>query len=241
VAPLVDSPGTHLAWRLPTCAKPGWRLFGAIVFCALATVVTVACASLAIARHVGGEADWWLDFSVLPLVAVTTWAGILVARQWTISKAVGPTMVEIDELPLVPGASAELMVIQSGRLEMDWLEAVLECVEQASYQQGTDVRTESAVVWRDIALRCERFRIDYDAPFSRKCVLTVPRNAMHSFVSSSNEVRWRIVIRGEPASWPVFEREFPLVVYPPNGAAVDRKAVESSKSRETPAPEAALP
>jgi hypothetical protein len=27
-------------------------------------------------------------------------------------------------------------------------------------------------------------------------------------------VRWKLVVRGQAASWPVFERDFPLVVYP---------------------------
>jgi hypothetical protein len=211
---LTNSPGTHLAFRLPVAAVASWRLFGAILFCALAAVVTIVCAWIAIAHHMRGDADWWLDLFVLPLAGVTAWAATMVARQWAISSAVGPTMVEIADHPLAPGCSSEVLVLQSGRLDMDWLEVCVECVEQASYQQGTDVRTETATVWREVLLRCERFHVDYDVPFQRKCLVTIPRQAMHSFASGSNEIRWTLVVRGAPVAWPEFERRFPLVVYP---------------------------
>jgi hypothetical protein len=170
---------------------------------------------LAVAGHVRGEADWLLDLSILPLAGVTAWAVSLVAKQWTVSNAVGPTMIEIADHPLFPGETCELMVLQSGRLAINWLEVSLICTEQASYQQGTDIRTESATVWRERVLRCERFRVDDDQPFQRKCLMTIPAGAMHSLSCPSNEIRWSIVVRGESDAWPIFERAFPIVVYPP--------------------------
>lgn len=211
---LTNSPGTHLAFRLPMSSESSWRLFIAMLFCVLSAAVTVVCGSLAVAGHLRGAPDWLLDLSILPLAGVTAWAVSLVARQWTISNAVGPTMVEIADHPLLPGETYELMVLQSGRLSVTWLEASLVCVEQASYQQGTDVRTETATVWRQRVLRCERFRVEDERPFQRKCLLTIPGGAMHSLACASNEIRWSIVVRGEAEGWPVFERAFPIVVYP---------------------------
>lgn len=222
---LTNSPGTHLAYRLPMSSESSWRLFGAVLFCVLSAGVTAACIWLAIAAHVRADADWLLDLSILPLGGVTAWSAVLVARQWTVSNAVGPTMVEIADHPLFPGETCELMVLQSGRLAVNWLEATLFCTEQASYQQGTDIRSESAVVWRERVLRCERFRIDDDQPFQRKCLFTVPGSAMHSLCCPSNEIRWSIVVRGEAEGWPIFERSFPIVVYPPRTPAlVERRA-----------------
>jgi hypothetical protein len=212
---LTNSPGTHLAYRLPMSSESSWRLFSAMVFCVLAAGVAVVCAWLAVAGHVRGEADWLLDLSILPLAGVTAWAVSLVAKQWTVSNAVGPTMIEIADHPLFPGETCELMVLQSGRLAINWLEVSLICTEQASYQQGTDIRTESATVWRERVLRCERFRVDDDQPFQRKCLMTIPAGAMHSLSCPSNEIRWSIVVRGESDAWPIFERAFPIVVYPP--------------------------
>jgi hypothetical protein len=212
---LTNSPGTHLAYRLPMSSESSWRLLGAVSFCVLSAAVTVVCGFLAVAAHVRADADWLLDLSILPLLGVTGWAASLVARQWKISNAVGPTMVEIADHPLFPGETCELLVLQSGRLAVHWLEVSLLCTEQASYQQGTDVRSESATVWRERVLRCERFRIDDDQPFQRKCLMTIPSGAMHSIGCASNEVRWSIVVRGEAEGWPMFERSFPVVVYPP--------------------------
>ncbi|HMC11219.1 MAG TPA: hypothetical protein VKH44_08005, partial [Pirellulaceae bacterium] len=41
-----------------------------------------------------------------------------------------------------------------------------------------------------------------------------PPTAMHSFQSPHNLVRWKLVVRGEAETWPLFERGFPIVVYP---------------------------
>ncbi len=232
---MTNSPGTHLAYRLPMSSESSWRLFGAMMFCVLSAGVAVVCGWLAVAAHVRGRPDWLLDLSILPLAGVTAWAVSLVARQWTISNAVGPTMVEIADHPLFPGETYELMVLQSGRLDVLWLDASLVCVEQASYQQGTDVRTETAAVWRERVLRCEQFRVDDGRPFQRKCLVGIPVGAMHSLSGPSNEIRWSIVVRGEAEGWPAFERSFPIVVYPAEAqtmvkrhAAGDRGATKTS-------------
>jgi len=48
--------------------------------------------------------------------------------------------------------------------------------------------------------------------------LRLPRGAMHSFLAEHNQVRWKLVVRGDIAGWPTFEREFPIVVQPSKGA-----------------------
>ncbi|MEX2188183.1 MAG: DUF3592 domain-containing protein [Pirellulales bacterium] len=227
---MTNSPGTHLAYRLPMSSESSWRLLGAMLFCVLSAGVAVACGWLAVAAHMQGDPDWLLDLSILPLAGVTVWAVSLVAQQWTISNAVGPTMVEIADHPLFPGETYELMVLQSGRLAVVWLEVSLVCVEQASYQQGTDVRTETAMVWRERVLRCERFRIDDGRPFQRKCLLGIPAGAMHSLCGPSNEIRWSIVVRGEAETWPAFERSFPIVVYPVEAQPLVRRSAANVRA-----------
>ena len=41
--------------------------------------------------------------------------------------------------------------------------------------------------------------------------------AMHSFKSTHNEVRWKLIVKGDVRGWPNYEREFPLLVYPADG------------------------
>jgi hypothetical protein len=73
-------------------------------------------------------------------------------------------------------------------------------------------------------LRCERFRVEDGRSFQRKCLLSVPAGAMHSLACPSNEIRWSIVVRGEAEGWPVFERSFPIVVYPRQSQTLVRRA-----------------
>jgi hypothetical protein len=125
-----------------------------------------------------------------------------------------------------------MILLQSGRLSVLWLEASLVCTEQASYQQGTDVRAETTTVWRERVLRCERFRIENEQPFQRKCLLTIPTGAMHSLACPSNEIRWSVVVCGEADGWPAFERWFPIVVYPPRTESLVRRRTATAGTAE---------
>ena len=42
---------------------------------------------------------------------------------------------------------------------------------------------------------------------------------MHSFHSAHNSLNWKLVVRGEVAHWPPFERGFPIVAMSPYGLA----------------------
>ena len=52
------------------------------------------------------------------------------------------------------------------------------------------------------------------ARFEAREAFTIPADAMHSFASEHNAVRWSIAVHGQPAGWPGFVRTFPLVVFP---------------------------
>ena len=102
----------------------------------------------------------------------------------------------------------------------------LELVEQATFRQGTDARTESLVVWRRQFDAWSDVALLPGARFEVRSTITIPSDAMHSFASEHNAVRWRLVVHGVPARWPAFLRVFPLAVYP--GLAAN--------PRETPRP-----
>jgi hypothetical protein len=63
--------------------------------------------------------------------------------------------------------------------------------------------------------------------------LTVPAGSMHSFRSPHNSVDWALLVRGKVARWPLFERRFPVYVYPidvpntPHSAAQVRAGQEA--------------
>ena len=62
--------------------------------------------------------------------------------------------------------------------------------------------------------RQEAFEIVPSEPFQHECPLDVPADGMHSFLSAHNAVIWKLVVRATSQKWPMFERVFPLVVYP---------------------------
>ena len=126
----------------------------------------------------------------------------------------GPTSVEVSNQPFYPGCVYDVFVTQAGRLSVHSLQLVLVCEEEAIYRQGTDVRTELRRVHQQQVFRTEGFEIVPPAPFERLCRLEVPDNAMHSFKSSHNAIRWKLVVQGDVSRWPPFERDFPVVVYP---------------------------
>ena len=90
----------------------------------------------------------------------------------------------------------------------------LVCDEIATYRQGTDTRTEQARIFSRPLLHREHVELSPQSAFEEQCDIEVPTNCMHSFKADHNEVRWRLVVRGELAGWPPFERAFPVVVVP---------------------------
>jgi hypothetical protein len=212
---LTNSPGTRLAYRLPVDVMSSWRLAGTALFSLITNGTTILFGTLAVNRHLDGRPDWLLDVFVLMLVAASAYALVLLMRQLRTTGGMGPTLVEVSDHPLRPGQQYEVLVSQAGRLTLDWLDAQLVCQEEASYQQGTDVRTERQTVFQQQVFRCENVQIEPGQPLERQCRLHIPHGVMHSFKADYNEVRWDIVVRAEAAGWPRLERAFPVVVHPP--------------------------
>jgi hypothetical protein len=145
----------------------------------------------------------------------------------------------VSDLPLAPGREYQAVVAQHGQVAVRSLELSLVCEEEATFTQGTDVRREIREVYRQLLWQREGFRLAPGQPFLEHCLFRVPQTAMHSFQSPHNAVRWKLVVRGESAAWPLFERDFPLVVYP--GEATMQLEVTSQAARAVLQPPVALP
>jgi hypothetical protein len=131
-----------------------------------------------------------------------------------ITTGVGPTLVEISAHPLEPGGEYELFLSQAGRLTLKAFRVLLVCEEQATYQQGTNSRTETCPVFQEEVFAREDFEIEHGTPLEVRVWLRVPPGAMHSFKSTHNEVRWKLIVKADVRGWPNYQREFPLLVYP---------------------------
>lgn len=222
-ADMTNSPGTRLKFRLPISTSATWALVAIGFFC-LAWNGFVLVASYFVTGGLFGPGKIeWIPFLILiPFMLV----GILLVgffiRQLLITTGVGQTFVEISDHPLFPGERYDLLVSQAGRLQINSLVVLLVCEESATYRQGTDTRTETRRVFEQELFRRENFEIHRGLPLEERFQMEIPAGMMHSFKSDHNEVDWKVVVKGDVARWPDYERSFPVVVYPGQSGAVGR-------------------
>jgi len=213
-AHITNSPGTTLAFRLPADVSPAWALLATLVACLFWNGVVSGLAVSAVRSHLEGRPDWFLTCFVIPFLIVGIGLIVFFLRQLVVATGIGPTLVEISDHPIQPGKTYRLFLSQAGRLRLNSLELLLVCDEEATYRQGTDTRVESRRVYQQQIFRRERFEVRRGVPFEAECELVVPPGVMHSFKSEHNEISWKLMVRIDAAGWPVYERCFPVIVYP---------------------------
>jgi hypothetical protein len=206
-----------LAYRLPrtgTAVAASWALaLGGLIWNALACVFI----TLLVHGYLQDRFDWSLLLITVAYTAVGVWLAKVCVGQLIRATQVGRSLVEISAHPLRPGKTCQLYVAQYGRSRLRYLKVLLVSDEKATYQQGTNTRTEYCRVYSQ-EIMCQRhFEIRHGSPFESQVELAVPATAMHSFRSSHNEVIWKVVVLGRARGWPRFERTFPLVIYPGPG------------------------
>ena len=213
-ADIINSPGTRLRFRLPIATSPGWVLFGTLVACLAWNGIVAVLVAIAVRGHFSGHPDWFLTLFVVPFAVVGIFLIAVFSRQLLATTGIGPTQVELSSHPLQPGGSCELFLSQSGRLQVDSIEVLLVCEEEATYRQGTNTRTETRQVQRHQIFRHEGFEVHRGQPFETECELQVPAGAMHSFKASHNRITWKVVVNGDIVGWPRYTRSFPVIVRP---------------------------
>lgn len=208
-----NSPGTTLQYRVPPLPQPeSWLLWGLAV---LWNVATAWFVSRAVLDYLEGDNDDYVYSPLLlPFVGAGAYLAYLAGKRWLSSFGTAPTIVEISDHPLYPGGRYELFVSQPGRRRYRCFRVLLACDEHATFRQGTNSRTYDHRVAEAELFRREKFSSDPARPPAERIELPVPAGAMHSFQSTHNSVRWKIVVRGEPYGWPDFEREFVVTVFP---------------------------
>ena len=214
IAMVVDSPGIHLAHRLPIDASPNLLLFGMTLMGIGWNLLVAMFVYQVVEQHRRAEPDWLLTWLMVPLVLAGVWTLAALAREIWMSTGIGSTRVEISAHPLRPDRSYRIFISQTGRVSVRWLKVLMVCEERATYSQGTDTRTEVVCVYRHLLHRARKFEIQSDQPFAAENDYRVPIGAMHSFRSPHNSVDWTVLVRGKVARWPIFERRFPVYVYP---------------------------
>lgn len=211
---LTNSPGTTLRFRLPGRSHPAWMLgflFGATLVVGTAAAIFSWMAGELI---LAGEPDWFLTLFCLPWIAVGAILAFQFARRAWFQLEVGPTIVEISDHPLVLGERYRVLVAQAGRRTIQSLRLLLVCQERATFQQGTNTRTEKRRVYQQEVLSRQLLASRPGEAATVEGELELPEAAMHSFRAEHNEISWSLVVAGEAEGWPPFQREYPLVIYP---------------------------
>jgi hypothetical protein len=210
---VTDSPGTTLAFRLPT-AEPGWNLLGLFLLGIVWNSIVAIFVWMAIEGYRRGSPDWFLALMVAPFTVAGAGLVVLFIRQLLMAGKVGPTIVEISEHPLHPGGKYELFIDQSGKHGVERFRVMLVCEEEATYRQGTDARTATRRVYEH-EIYCREALAGQPGPgLQMRADLEIPSCAMHSFRSEHNKVCWKLIVSGELARLGEFERSFLLHVYP---------------------------
>lgn len=220
---LVNSPGTVLRYRLPIESPDNWTLMGLGLFAFIWNAVLVVLAINAGFDLAWGRIDWLLLALIVPFLVVGVLGVAHFMRGLFLATAVGTTQVEVSDHPLLPGSRYEVLLAQGGAGVLRDLELTLELEEQATFRQGTDARTEKLVVWSSPVATRQDVQLDPGSRYELHASFTIPADAMHSFTSEHNAVRWRLAVRGTPTRWPTFVRVFPVVVYPSGGLSTQRE------------------
>jgi hypothetical protein len=210
-----DSPGVRLSFRLPENRPETRQLVLASLFVLAWDALAVLITGFALGGLLRGKADWFLSLVAVPFFL---YVGFRVSRWFFLefrrATGIGPTTIEIDELPLIGGNEYHLSLVQYGKLAMKKLSITLVCEEVATYHFGTDTRTERHEVYRQSVLEQGRCRIDWGRPLELTCNFMLPKQLMHSFQSPHNSITWKFTVEGEASRWPLYCRSFPVVVYP---------------------------
>ena len=183
----------------------------AVVFVMLATIVSLS----AIQTYRRGDPDWFAIGLTLPMGLAASWTVYHFYRQLLKLTGIGPTELEVSDYPLKPGGEYTIALTQPGRSHLRLLDVLLVCLEEATFDQGTDIRTEKTIVYEQRLLRKRDITLTPESPFEVELKLSLPAGAMHSFKSENNRVQWKIVVHSQAIGWPKLERSFPVSVHPP--------------------------
>lgn len=237
--------GKELAFRLVPSPRNLWGLVtstaASVILVAVVTILILIISNefQDIASEFYGEIEsrisgkspeeipdrpWFAAALLVPIGAAAIWSVFQFFRQLLKLTGIGRTSIELSSYPLRPGQTYEVFLSQTARVRLKLLDVALICIEEATFNQGTDVRTESAIVYQHRLLRQRGVETAPGAPFKARFELVVPENAMHSFKSSNNRVQWKIVVTAQAKSWPRLNRNFAVSVHPPSQIELERTA-----------------
>lgn len=146
--PLMDSPGVKLAYRLAAQRGERTPLILSTLFATTWNAMVAAYFAVTLQQFLSGGQVLFMAVLLVAFLVVS-----VISTRWFFHLflqrlGIGPTAIEIDILPLLPGGDYRLYLCQYGRVDFQRLDLCLVAYEEATYEQGTDVRTESRETMR---------------------------------------------------------------------------------------------
>ena len=233
----LPQPGKVLPFRIVATPRNVWGLFSA----AISSAITVSISSILVLifatpwmteSYLGSQINelsesitppelvgipsqpWLAGALFLVFLAAACWSIYHFFRQLIKLTGVGLTSVELSNYPLKPGGSCKMFLSQTGRVRLQVLEVELICEEQVTYNQGTDIRTETAIVFSNRLMRQRGISLRIGKAFETELEFELPAAAMHSFKSNNNRIQWKIIVTAKAKKWPSLTRTFRILVFP---------------------------
>ncbi|MDR2761997.1 MAG: hypothetical protein LBB88_05300 [Planctomycetaceae bacterium] len=210
-----ESPGTHLAYRLPLGNQPIFPLVGLSLF----TIAWVIVAVVIMTHSVMNPASELYDV-IGGMILRSLFLGVgfflffVVIRKYILTFGAGLMLLEISDHPIYSGRRYRLLLVVRGVLQFHDLSVAVICEEVARFTQGTDTATNRRNVFKQVIFRKTDFDISANLPLSEEFFLQLPISAMHSFRQENNEICWKINITARIAGWQEVQRSCPIVVRP---------------------------
>jgi hypothetical protein len=210
-----ESPGTHLAFRLPIGNQPIFPLVGMTLFTLAWFIVSFGIMFHSFIYPEENRSD-----QVIGIVFRGLFCGVgiillvSVMHRLFLAFRLGLTLLEISDHPLYPGRRYRVLLQQSGVLRFDHFSVDLICEEIARFRQGTDTVTNRKDVFRQTMFSRNDFETTHDLPLHQEFFFQLPIDAMHSFRHENNEIFWKIDLYAKIVGEPEICRECPIVVRP---------------------------
>ncbi|MDR0704769.1 MAG: DUF3592 domain-containing protein [Planctomycetaceae bacterium] len=210
-----ESPGTHLAFRLPLGNQPIFPLVGLTLFTFAWFLISFGIMFHSFIYPAENRSDQVIGVVFRGLfcgVGIILFVNVM--HRLFLEFRLGPTLLEISDHPLYPGRKYRVLLQQSGILRFNHFSVDLVCEEIARFRQGTDTVTNRKDVFRQTIFSRNDFETTPDLPLRQEFFFQLPIDAMHSFRGENNEILWKIDFHAQMVGKPEIRRECPMVVRP---------------------------
>ncbi|MDR2115095.1 MAG: hypothetical protein LBP87_01815 [Planctomycetaceae bacterium] len=210
-----ESPGTHLAFRLPIGNQPIFPLVGLTLFTSAWFIISFGIMFHSFIYPAENRSD-----QIIGVIFRGLFCGVgiillvSVMHRLFLAFRLGLTLLEISDHPLYPGRKYRVLLQQSGILRFDYFSVDLVCEEIARFRQGTDTVTNRKKVFRQTLFSRSDFATTSDLPLHQEFFFQLPIDAMHSFRHENNEILWKMELYAKIVGESEICRECPMVVRP---------------------------